>query len=784
MEKRRPTCFVSYCREGAAHDSIQHLIQQLRQTSGRQIDFWFDVDLEAGSKIGSFMDLLRIADGVIILLTPEYKSRVEERKGGVYREFSEIVKRYQDEEDEANRAATAATAPTSVLERIAPPFCLMPLIFSGSFDQSCPRDIAENLCLDFSTYRAHRHNNGQLYVTQQTSSRFNKQIDKLVSQIFTYHTSQSVDVSLSFEDLVATFLEHTKHEHLRSDPKFDGIFEHVFVKTYAFKKVRRQTSYLLVGRKGSGKSTIVHYLARESADKYKETIEVNVNNFDLEYLYSIVSTRQAHAELGTVISQVAVFEVVWELFLYICCIRVVAEEDKNGKLKDGQKRHLPALSRFLEEMMLSEPSESSFNYRAAFRWAYATVINQLDHAIQSARNEPAGFNYDITRLLEPEHMLRVALDTECLDAFNAVLHQCTRRFLISLDGFDTAFEQFRTKTQLAIENPDERRRRTEYEIDWLRGFAHVVIEMKSSPKKTPLANLVDFCATIPKDRFIEIRDYERDSYVYIGRCHEIRWSAIELAILLYKRLEVLGGWYSDRNKPPHLRLDETLKTKFSYVPLETVTTVGEVDYVLPIFIDVLRHTFWRPREILIYFAKIVSVLRDIRKRNIEVTQFAIGKCIADTTREIIRTEFFGEFQRHCVNLKDIIEKLRRQRQILTRVEVEQLIGRIGFQFVDRRDAVTEFEAQIRFLYEIGFLGLEADKKLVQRLKLLHSDMFWFNAGDETFEVLLNEHFAECRFIIHPIFCEFLDLDVSKQKLTLNFDWAYLQQQEAHVVAPT
>ncbi|HHT9106685.1 MAG TPA: ATP-binding protein [Candidatus Wujingus californicus] len=780
MDKKRPTCFVSYCREGADNNSIQHLIQQLRQASERQIEFFLDADLDAGSKLGSFMDLLRITDGVIILLTPEYKTRVEERKGGVYREFSEIVRRYQELEDEANRSATTVT---TVFKQINPPFCLMPLIFAGSFERSCPKEISENLCLDFSTYRAHRRDSGQLYITQQTTTRFNKQIDKLVGQISTYHVSRSAEVSSSFEDLLSSFFEQTKHEHLRGDPKLERVFEHVFVKTYAFKKVRRQTSYLLIGRKGSGKSTIVHYLARESADKYKEIVEINVNNFDLEYLYLILSTRQVHAELGTVISQVSVFEVVWELFLYVCCMHVVVAEHRKGKLKEGQEMHLPIVSAFLTEMIQSDVFESQFSHRAAFRWCYAKIVNQLDSAIRSARDEPAGFNYDITRLLEPEHMLRVAVTTECLDAFNAILHQCTRRFLISLDGFDTAFEEFRIKTQQKVDDPVEKQRRTEYEIDWLRGFAHVVIDMKSSARKTPLANLADFCATIPKDRFIEIRDYERDSYVYIGKCHEIRWSAIELAILLYKRLEVLGAWYSDQNKPPHVRLDEMLKTKFPYIPLETVTTVGEVDYALPIFIDVLRHTFWRPREILIYFAKIIAVLRDIRKRNMEITQFAIGKCIADTTREIIKTKFFSEFQRHCINLKQIIEQFRRQRQLLTKSEVERLIGGIGFKFVDRREPVTDFDSQIRFLYEIGFLGLEADRKLVQRLKLLHSDMFWFNAGDETFEVLLNEGFADCRFIIHPVFYEFLDLDVRKQKLTLNFDWTYLQQQEAHVVAP-
>ena len=768
----KPTCFISYCHEGADSDSIEYLIQQLREESGNKIDFLYDAELRPGSRVVAFMDLVKKSDGIIILLTPSYKQRIESREGGVYKEFSEIIKRYQDEEEQAN----ANTANACTFDNIDPPFCLMPLIFSGSFQQSCPSELSENLCISFSTYRAHR-TNGELHITEQTKRNYSKRVGQLVSNIFTYHSSRKDNIARAFDEKLQQFLVTTKHEHLRSNPEYEAALIKVFVKTYAFKKVKRQTSYLLVGRKGSGKSAIVHYLASDVVDMYNEVIDINVNKFELEYLYSIIGSPQVRSELGTVINQVVVFEVVWEVFLYICCINIVRLENDNGRLKASQKIYCPRLSKFLDETFPGE-----INYRAAFRWAYAKIITQLSIAIQNARNEPAAFNYDISNFLESDKILESVIGEECIGAFHNILRQCKRRFLVSFDGFDTAFEQFRMHTQSAIEDANEKRRRTEYEIDWLRGFVHVVIDIKSSPKKNPLANLLDFSATVPKDRFIEIRDNERDSYIYIGKSHEIRWSAIELVILLYKRLEEVENYKTDRNKSPHIRLEEILSKKYGYIPPQTEIEVGETLIRLPIFIDVLRHTFWRPREILIYFAKIITVLTDFKKRNIEAKRFSVSKCISDTSREIIKTEFFNEFQRHCPNLKAIIERFRGKSQILNRFEIEDILQGEGFEFVGKAGLEVTFDRQIRFLYEIGFIGLDANKRVVERLKLLHRDIFCFNAGDEPFDLMLSEGFSECSFVIHPIFSSFLDLNVNANRLVLEFDWDYLQQQEIYIVA--
>jgi Cdc6-like AAA superfamily ATPase len=770
----KPTCFISYCRDHVDRDSINYLVQELRLKSRNTIDFLYDEELGLGKKLGTFMELIRVADAVIILLTPDYKLRTEDRLGGVYKEYTEILTRYNNE---ININIEKVNEPT---------LQLLPIIFSGNFERSCPKELKDNLCLDFSSYTARkRDNDGVLFVTKQIENMYSKDIRKIVSSIVASNAIRSPEIEASFDELKTVFFDTTKHENLTGNPRFEGDDNGIFVKTYAYKKVKNQTSYLLIGRKGSGKSTIIDYLSRDIESKYNDPINININNFDLEYIYSLLTSRQTQNDLKAIITQVRFFESVWELFLYIICMNCILIESRQGRFNQGQLNHITTIRNFLLQLSTStDAAEHDLDFVATFHWCYSKIIEQIEVAIKASRNSKPEFSYDLSRMLNPDVLLQNALKSSVLDAFNETLHKCEKSFLISLDGFDTAFEKFRISSQNLSTELTETWNRTRFEIDWLAGFTHVIMALKSSNKNTPLSCKVDFCATIPKDRFIEFSDEERDSYVYIGKNHEIRWSAIELTILLYKRLEKIAKYRTNRDNTPRQRLEEVLLKGFPYIPKETITTIDDQEYQLPIFIDVLRHSFWRPREMLIYFAQIIAVLKDMRRRDIDITQFTVSKCIADTTRQIIKSEFLSEFKRHCPNLQEIIGLFRRQKQILSYSDISLLIGGFPFKFIDKEEAILDIKIQLSFLYEIGFLGLEVATRTLTRLKLLNKDVFWFNAGDDPYEVLESEDFDDCQFVIHPVFCEYLDLDVKKQRLTMNFDWEYLMQQEIHVVAPS
>jgi energy-coupling factor transporter ATP-binding protein EcfA2 len=776
---RKPTCFISYCREGMDQDSMKYLVQQLQDASHGEIRFLFDEQMTPGADVYKFMELVTVADGILIMLTPQYRERVEARAGGVYTEFSAIMARYQMETQRVNRGVfEKRTSETDFL--IRPPFCLIPILFSSTFERACPKEIDGKLALDFSDYRALRRKNQNLFITGETSKKYRAKIGKIVSEILSHFVASTEEFKLSFEELLEKFFKTTKHEQIQDDPLLQEFLKDIFVKTHAFKKVRAQASYILIGRKGSGKSTITRQLALASSEKYKKHIEINVDDFDLDYLYSVLNTAQNRSELDVTIKQIQLFEIAWEILTYICCMDSLVAEYQANRLTSGQSKQLPPILEFLSKVVGHDIVDTEINHKALFRWCYAQLFEVKNDVIQHARDDLAQFSYDTAvELLRPSILYKV-LGEDALQAFENILRTCKRRFLVSLDGFDTAFDEFRLGSKYSWREKDASEQKVQFELDWLRGFLHVTLRMKSNRDNVVLANLIDFCVMVPKDRFMEIMSNERDAYVYIGKYHDIMWSGIELAIMLRKRLELLSDFATNRSDRPVKRL-ETVLEQFPCIPQKSVVSVGGRDQEMPVFIDVLRHTFWRPREVLLYYAKIISVLRDFRKKKIDISQFTIAKCISDTTREIIKTEFIAEFQRNCTNLSEILSVFRRSEQILSLQEITEKLDSIHFAFADRIELEYDREKKIRFLYEVGFLGLEANATVVERLKLLHRDVFWFNAGGGPFEILQEEQYEGCRFVIHPIFCEYLDLDISNQRITTDFSWTYLEKQEAHMM---
>lgn len=774
----KPTCFVSYCREGMDADSVYYLVQQLRDASGGQIEFLFDEYLKPGSDLPEFMDAVKSANGIIILLTPQYKRKVEERAGGVYTEYSAIMERYQNEVNTANRKVVKNKSSQRV---ISSPFCLVPVIFSATFSNSCPKEISGKICMDFSDYRAHRRKNGNLYVTGEVNRKYRTKIEEIAAAISAHYVESTEEFRISFDEILEKFFKTTKDEQNQGNPRLSKVLLNSFVKTHSFKRVQSQTSYLLIGRKGSGKSTITDRLAKANEKKYKKHIDINVNDFDLEFIYTFINDTRNKDEQSATINQISTFEVSWQIFLYACCIDAVIAEYQARKLSKEQSKDIRPLINFLSEIVGENITEAELKHKALYRWCYVKIFEAKDQVIEEARSDLADFSYDITVKLEPEPLIERVVGHDVIQAFERILRSCKRRFLVSMDGFDTAFDEFRLGGKYVGTRGNESLARVQFELDWLRGFLHVMEYMKSSQNKFPLASLVDFCTMIPKDRFLEIKGNERDAYLYISKHHDIRWSGMELAIMLRKRLELLGDYETPKEKRPHERLADVLEHYFPFIPKETSITVSGRDYDLPIYIAVLRHTFWRPREILIYFAKIISVVRDFRKRKMEITDFTVSKCISDTTREIISTEFINEFQRHCTNLPDILAIFRGAKQILTIDDLKKTLSDCKFEFIDKREDVYSFDEQVEFLYEIGFLGFRASASLINRLKLLHSDIFWFTIDGGAFKTIMLEEYAGCKAIIHPVFCEYLDLDTSSQDLTLNFDWGYLEQQEAHMM---
>ena len=144
--------------------------------------------------------------------------------------------------------------------------------------------------------------------------------------------------------------------------------------------------------------------------------------------------------------------------------------------------------------------------------------------IDGARNDPELFYTDIGVRFRLEQFLTFALGEEVYNSFWPLVRAIDRKVLITLDGFDTAFDEFRV-TSIRSHDQGLLRSRAFFEIDWLRSLMGLAIRMKSSVDNY-LYSILDFCLVAPMDRFMEVVHIERDSYRNWSRWFTIQWTGI------------------------------------------------------------------------------------------------------------------------------------------------------------------------------------------------------------------------------------------------------------------
>ncbi|MCM1221499.1 MAG: hypothetical protein NC548_44175, partial [Lachnospiraceae bacterium] len=79
------------------------------------------------------------------------------------------------------------------------------------------------------------------------------------------------------------------------------------------------------------------------------------------------------------------------------------------------------------------------------------------------------------------------------------------------------------------------------------------------------------------------------------------------------------------------------------------------------------------------------------------------------------------------------------------------------------------------LYIIGFLGINPPQNLIETQYLYGEYAFVFTEGTSLLRVLKSELKYQCKFVIHPIFTEYLFLQVDYNNLICNYTWEYVNR---------
>lgn len=310
--KRHPTCFISYCSQGIDRSTIDLLVDEFKRIAPPQFKILIDTEqVDFGESITKHEDQLEVCDIAVILLTPEYKNKVSDKKpSGTFREYSRFVSRFQQYREKIK------TPDDSSPSR---PFYFIPILVSGNHLTAIPKDIQDYRAYDFTKFRAQISKDGKSFLTNTTKQSYKdnfKKIEGIFSSCLSHRKKTFHDMYSNWQKILFIDTKHENTTRLLEEyhvGNSEDLIDSIFVKTNAYNRISTQEKCILIGRKGSGKSTIVGNFHEIRHREYKPPISVHVDAFRLSYVYEFLG--QTHAgEVGDVVSYVDYFHVVWLLF--------------------------------------------------------------------------------------------------------------------------------------------------------------------------------------------------------------------------------------------------------------------------------------------------------------------------------------------------------------------------------------------------------------------------------------------------------------------------------------
>jgi hypothetical protein len=365
---------------------------------------------------------------------------------------------------------------------------------------------------------------------------------------------------------------------------------------------------------------------------------------------------------------------------------------------------------------------------AALTYSVEQYVAFEEKVIQSSNRTLASIPAGISR----RRFLMFVLGKELFGYLVSLSKSAPRSTLVTLDGIDSASVDYRLEFLRFHDTPHEDSlRRARAEIDLVKSLMRMISAVKATPREFEFLSSCDFCVTIPLDIYQETHGYhERDSYRCLSSCRTLDWTGPELAVMLRKRLELLMGRRVDKEKfyHPEQRLNEALEDFYPGLPKEIpVEAAGKVTSY-PLLLYILRHCFWRPREVIFHFVGLISSF-EYFSNSAPLGPLDVKAIVSDQARALISIEFVDEFKTSILNIDEIIGKCRLGPQFLSWQEFLQILNGIEFVFYtsDRKAGSYPPLKKARLLDEIGFVGIRMTDEQMKGYSRPR-DIFSFSEG--------------------------------------------------------
>jgi hypothetical protein len=747
--KRATKVFVSYSRHDQETQRVTALVQWLSQLSNGELEFVMDSQLSAGSDVRDFERSLAMYTCVLVVGTARYKQKVESGDFGVARENSIIVSKLAKKELSAFLVVTEL-----------------------SFSEVFPGNLNGPLACELIGIH-HDPRTGELSSTIR--SKYYSSAFSLVKDILAAHPTTNrriVDLATVKQKL---FFEQKSED--MSEYLSDEVLNAIFVKTSVFMAVFDHGAHLLIGRKGSGKSFLTEYFNRNPIDSNSIPVNVHLRDFQLSNIYMMRSTYKVGSDIGELISQRDLFECAWCLFFAAAATLSALAKVKSQTVTYSFEK-MTSIDEFERSCGGLDGPNSDNEYTVSMQrlidWCAEKVFHLIEVGIQKLNGDYARAISQLPGFTDPTKVIPAVIGLPALRELGHFLSSVRPTFLATVDGFDTKFDTFRRQTNQVTYDDVEKIKRVKFEIDWLSGLTEATqrLNQRSSFRGVPGMDSAHFrfLVTIPRDRFIEVLESDRDGYRFRHKHVEIRWNGVQLMLLVRKRLE-----FYYETKCEARDLTSKFREAISWIcslPDPFSFSFNGLRIDIDVFAYFLRHTFWRPRDILYHIALLISESEKYRRFKREVTVEKIRAIASEASDDIIRNEFLGEYVSIFPDIEKAVKLFLRSRIEMTFSELFGLLGSMDFR-LSSGDVLSKVEAKIDFLYEIGFLGIVLEDEVRQRLGFGRREAFSFSDSVSRYRSLDLSNKQDARWVIHPIFSEFLQLSTAGAPFLLNYSSDYL-----------
>lgn len=746
-------CYFSYSWDNSNKFGVfEYLKNEIERKSNERIEVILDrKSFDVGEDFEEREKQILACDSVVMFFTPEYKSVLNrmDHNRGVFREYGYVKKLL-----------------------VSNPRVLIPVLFNGTVEESIPLEFTTKIAGDLVNAVFLESKNKKVCPPNAKSRPI---VNNFTSTIVARTESNYEVKDYPYRDVGEKIYQMLYVTHAN-----ERLPKECMIKMDPYDEIINQHSCLVIGRKGSGKSTLFEILKKMNPElfeeKYKVLCPINAEFIETYTLFGAIEQFRSDELYVNMDKILCLF---WQSYFAFYSMYIICLEEEHHRILDERQAIFRRVSykiknRLQVKILDTDQVRSSLFTLVVDELSRYASTDVIDHASYES------FIPSIIANLTVENILLNFLGQRLYNQYMFAIRKCKKRILIALDGFDTKSDSFRAEANTLYQNPIPEKqdigfRMIKFEKLFYRNLVYTIDMIKKNHihlSNSPIFDLVDFCIVLPQDRLDQIETVDRDFSKKQICC--LFWDAYELLNMILLRLEYIKGVKQGIT----LDIQERFHQVMLHIPgISDVIkiTIDGREREIDIFSYILRHSFWRPRDILIHFAQLLRLSDDAVQENIRVVDNDIIKNIlAKSANKIIEDEFIKEYDKVFINLREVLHSFDHMDLINSLSEVCDILVRTRFTTTYSYDT-EKIESKVLILYQLGIIGLYYEEKEARKCGFGNKICFNFNEGLGPINSVL-EHFnqssCEAQFIFNPIFTKFLRLHINTPELIGDFGWDY------------